>query len=129
MQPLKQEDRTVARVLEFPVQRVQTWAVVERGMREVLAAAGSPPDMIEAVCMRMHGVFEQMQFSYEARVTLPIPALATEAEIQAQRDAVSTAMRDLERQIHEFSYRTILERLKTETELYVARRRADARTR
>ncbi len=126
MQPLRLEDRTVARVIEFPVQRVQNWALVERGMREVLGAAGSPPDMIKTVCARMRPVFDQLQFSYEAKIKLPIPALATEAEIQSVRDAVGAALRDLEQQIHEFSTRTILERLKTETELYVARRQGGA---
>jgi hypothetical protein len=119
----------MCKVIEFPVQRAQTWAVVERGMREVLAAAGSPQDMIDTVCARMRPVFDQLQFSYEAKLKLPIPALATETEIRAAQDAVAAAFRDLERQIHEFSYRTILERLKTEAELYVARRQADSRAR
>lgn len=119
----------MSRVIEFPVRRVQTWALVERGMREVLAEAGSPPDMIETVCARMRPVFDQLQFSYEAKLKLPMPALATEADIRAAHDAVAAAFGDLERQIHEFSYRTILERLKTETELYVARNQLDARSR
>jgi len=129
MQAQPKEVRTAARMIDFPVQRVQSWVIVERGMREVLAAAGSPQDMIDAVCARMRPVFDQLQFSYEAKVRLPVPALASEGEIAALRDAVGAAFRDLERQIHEFSYRTLLERLKTETELYVARRQADARPR
>lgn len=112
-------------IIEFPTRSVQNWVASEHGMREVLRTAGAPPEMIEEVCKRMRPVFKRLQFTFAATLKFPMPASATPEEITTAADAVKAVCRDLERQIREFSMRVMLERLSTETELYVARHRID----
>ena len=112
-------------IIEFPTRSVQNWVANEHGMRAVLRTAGAPPEMIDELCKRMRPVVEQLQFTFAATLTFPMPAAATPEESAAAVDAVRAVRRDLERQIREFSIRVMLERLGTETELYVARHRND----
>ena len=102
-------------VIQFPTRAVREWIILERHFQDILERSGASPEMTEEVCARMKEAAEK--FNGEFKFALELPPLP-EGLKGIIDDAIQKAAKILADQVHEYSWKIMLDRLQLEIDLY-----------
>lgn len=107
----------MANNIRFPIDSVQGWGLIERGIREILSESNASDEMTTSICKKMRNHYDkfnvELSFSFSLPSCISLNSKDVEPLVQSIKEGTSKT-------IHQYTNQMLPEILKLEMQLYLA---------
>ncbi len=116
----------MAQIIEFPDLTSRQWRDMEPAIEEVLQRAAAPPEMRTEVKTAMKAHVEKISKRFDGSVELRLPGHLDSDQVETAQAAVRRAVSEVASWFHGIINQMLIDLLRLECELYLARQRASS---